>query len=129
MIVNLFNINGSPCFALNFLYNFPTRANNCANHVASNAELLNPRSMWLKVGTRFLNGFHHFSQNVHSAFARLLESTCHNFVRKPIDLYIHLRSSDSILSPGYLEVHVAKVILIAKDIGKNGEFTSSSFCN
>jgi len=39
----------------------------------------------------------------------------------PAILIVHLQRGDARLGTGHLEVHVAEVIFIAKDIGEHGE--------
>jgi hypothetical protein len=39
----------------------------------------------------------------------------------PVDLDVHLERGDAVGCAGDLEVHVAEVIFVAKDVGQDGE--------
>lgn len=50
-----------------------------------------------------------------------------DFIRQTVYFDIHLGSSDTVLCTGYLEVHIAEVVLITEDIGQYGVFSSPAF--
>ena len=61
-------------------------------------------------------------EDMHSALTSLLKSLLEYFVAQAVDLDIHLRSSDTFFCACHLEVHIAEMILIAEDIGKDSVF-------
>ena len=62
----------------------------------------------------------HLLQNVKSAGPRLVECFAHDLRRNPGDLDVHLQRGDALAGTGDLEIHVAVVILGARDVGENG---------
>ena len=58
-------------------------------------------------------------ENVQATLTCLVECLGKNLVRKSVALDIHLCSCDTVLCSGHLEVHIAKVILIAKDVAEH----------
>ena len=63
----------------------------------------------------------HLAQDVQAAVARLRQCRLHDLLGDRGDLDVHLQGRDSFLGTGHLEVHVAQVVLVADDVGKNGE--------
>ena len=55
------------------------------------------------------------------AFPGLRQRLLHDLGRDPGNLDVHLERGDPRLGPGHLEVHVAQMILVAEDVGQNGE--------
>ena len=51
-----------------------------------------------------------------TALTCLLECLGEHIVAESVDLDIHLASGNTVAGTGYLEVHVAKVVLIAEDV-------------
>ena len=58
---------------------------------------------------------------MHPAFPGLQQRDIHDLLGDALDLDIHLQSSHALLGTCHLEIHVAKVILVAQDVGKHGE--------
>src|SRR5262245_15682882 len=84
-----------------------------------NLEPLNARSMLAELGASRGESLAHLTQNMHAAVLRLRKRDLHDLFGDPGNLDVHLQGRDALLSAGDLEVHVAKVILIAKDVGKH----------
>src|SRR3984893_3757681 len=72
-----------------------------------------------EIGTRLGQGLGHLSENVKSALARLRHGLLHDLQIESLDLDVHLDRGDSLLCSCDLEVHVAKMILGAEDVGED----------
>ena len=106
-------------FTLHFLDNLATGSDNRTDEFARNPNLDDTRSMRLVIGTRSRHHFEHLAQDMGTAAMRLRQSLGQDFIRKTVNLYIHLASSDAIGRTANLEVHIAQMVLIAQNIGKN----------
>ena len=69
------------------------------------------------------------SEDVQTAFASLVEGFLKDFVGKSVALDIHLCCGDTVSCTGHLEVHVAEVVLVAENVGKNGIFRTVVVCD
>ena len=58
----------------------------------------------------------HFTQNVHAAFARLLECGLHDLTGDAGHLDVHLQRGHAAGGTGNLEVHVTQMILVTEDV-------------
>ncbi len=56
---------------------------------------------------------------MHPAFTCLHQRNIHDLFGDALDLDIHLQRGDALLCTGYLEIHVAKVIFVAQDVGEH----------
>src|SRR3989344_1076771 len=63
----------------------------------------------------------HLAQDMQPAFLRLLERDIHDFLVDTFDLDVHLQGGHAAGGAGYLEVHVAEMILVTDDVGEHGE--------
>ena len=63
----------------------------------------------------------HAAEDVLTAVVSLSERSLHDFGGDAFDLDVHLERRDAVFGAGYLEVHVAKVIFVAEDVGEHGE--------
>src|SRR6185312_12902140 len=61
----------------------------------------------------------HLAEDVHAAFFRLRQRFLENVQIESLDLDVHLDRGDAVARAGDLEVHVAEVILGAKDVGED----------
>jgi len=52
---------------------------------------------------------------------RAIHRHAHDFFRDARDLDVHLQRGDALVGAGHLEVHVAKVVFIAEDVGQHFE--------
>ena len=58
---------------------------------------------------------------MHAAVARLIERDLHDLLGDAGDLDVHLQGGHPFGGAGNLEVHVAEMILIAENVGEDGE--------
>src|SRR5207249_4905630 len=58
----------------------------------------------------------HLVEDMQPAFPRLVQSLLHDLARDSDDLNIHLQGGDTLGSARDLEVHVAEMVFIAKDV-------------
>ncbi len=65
--------------------------------------------------------FRHLAENVDTAVVRLIERNPHDLLGYAADLDVHLQCGDALIGASHFEVHVAEMILIAKDVGEHGE--------
>ena len=61
----------------------------------------------------------HLPKNVQACFQSLLEGTLHDLFVDPFDLDVHLQRGHTFGSTRHLEVHIAEVILVAKNVGQH----------
>ncbi len=64
----------------------------------------------------------HLAQDVQPAFFRLSQSFFHDFGRDARNLDIHLKRRDAVFGACNLEIHVAEVILVAKNVSQDRVF-------
>ena len=119
LAINLVNRYDSASFSLDLLDSLSALADNGSDEVFVYLEGLDPRNERPVIVTRLVYALHHLAHDVHPAFMSLLERFSKHFVRKSVNLDIHLGCRDSIYSSGNLEVHVSEVIFIAKDVGQD----------
>ena len=121
---NLFNLlKGDGCVgvSLNTLNDLATRPDYAANVFLRNFHDNHFRCVWLELFAGCVNGLSHFSTDVLTASIGLHQSCFKYFIRKSLDLDVHLAGSDALLSAGDLEVHIAQVILVAKNVTEYSE--------
>ena len=63
----------------------------------------------------------HLAENMQTPTLGLVERDLHDLGRDGGDLDVHLQRGHAVLSAGDLEIHVAEVILVAKNVGENGK--------
>ena len=63
----------------------------------------------------------HSVEDVEPPIARLAQRDLHDFLGDPGDLDVHLQGRDPVAGAGDLEVHVAQMVLVAEDVGEDGE--------
>ena len=61
----------------------------------------------------------HFAQDVQTAIFCLMQGNLHDLLGDTGDLDVHLQRGDAIFRACHLEIHVAEVILVAKNVGKH----------
>ena len=64
----------------------------------------------------------HLAEDVQAAVLRLVQRDVHDLLGDRGDLDVHLQRGDAVLGAGDLEVHVAEMILVAEDVGEDGEY-------
>ena len=104
---------------LHLLNHLTARTDDSTDELLRNDDLLNAWYVWLQFWTRFRNRLHHLTHDVLTTSLCLHERLFENLIRKTVALDIHLSGSQTILRTCCLEVHVAEVVLIAKDIRKD----------
>src|SRR5215469_15086759 len=85
------------------------------------AESRDPRSVCTDGVASAGQGLGHLGKYVSAALAGLLECNSNDLLGYRGDLDVHLQRGDAPLGAGDLEVHVAEVILVAKDIRQHGK--------
>src|SRR5437763_842187 len=73
------------------------------------------------VGARRGDRLRHLGEDVEPAAASLLERVGEDLFVDARDLDVHLDGRDPLGGPANLEVHVAEVILVAEDVGEDGD--------
>src|SRR3954470_2492565 len=96
-------------------------ADDVADLVRVDLQLDDARREAGEFGARTLDAALHDVQDAQPRLTRLVERDLHDPLVDRLDLKIHLQRRDALLGPGYLEVHVAEVILVAKNVGEHGE--------
>src|SRR5262249_46064342 len=74
-----------------------------------------------KLRTRGGERFARLIQDVHPAGHGLVECDLHHLLGDAVDFNIHLQGGDTVHGACHFEIHVAKMILVAHDVGKHGE--------
>ena len=69
-----------------------------------------------KLGARMVKRLGHFAKDMRTAFVRLRERLLHDRFGDARDLDVHLQRGDAFARARNLEVHVAEVILVAKNV-------------
>ena len=100
---------------------YPALADHVADFLGIDLDLDDARGVARNLGTRSLQRLLHDAEDVHAAFARLGERDLHDLLGNTLDFDVHLQGSHAAFSPRHLEVHVAKVVLVAQDVGEHRE--------
>ncbi len=88
------------------------------------------RSKFANRSTRCRNAFlNNLIEDILSCFLGTSDCFLYDLSCKTVDLNIHLDCSDTVMSSGYLEVHVAEEVLKTLDIGKNDIVIICITCN
>src|ERR1019366_5954228 len=74
-----------------------------------------------ELGARGLQRLLHLVEDEEAAVARLFERLLEDLRRDAADLDVHLERGDALAGAGDLEVHVAVMVFLARDVGQNGE--------
>src|SRR3546814_8924239 len=90
---------------------------------------LDTRSMCRQFSADFAQSLRHFAKDVRPAFIRLRQRLLHDGFGDARDLDVHLKAGDAFAGSGHLEIHVAQMILVSKDIRKNREDRKSTRLN
>ena len=111
---------GSACLFLNLLDGLTALSDHCTDEFSGDADFLDARYERLVVSARLGNGLEHLAHDVDTSLACLLECLCQHIIAEAVNFDIHLGCGDTVFGTGHLEVHVAEVILVAKDVGEDG---------
>src|SRR5439155_16818703 len=104
---------------LDATYGLALRADEITDLLGVDCHRHNARSVRRQIGTRLRERLRHLSKNVKSAFTRLRQRFLDDLEIESLDLDVHLDRSDTVLSAGDLEVHVAEVTLCAENVGED----------
>ena len=116
LTISLLNGDSSARIFLHLLDNLSTRANNCTDKLFGNVNTYDTRYLWFHFLTRLRDGLHHLIHDMFTTCLGLHKSLFDNIKRQSVTLNIHLCSSQTVLSTGGFKVHVAKMVLISKDV-------------
>ena len=105
---------------MHLLDNLSTRANNGTDKLFGYFDLHNAWNLRFKFGTWLCNRFGKLAKDVLAACLSLHQGLFKNFKTQAIALNVHLRGRKSVFCTRCLEVHVAQVILVAKDVAEDG---------
>ena len=72
-----------------------------------------------QLGSRRIDHLGHLPEDELAGDLRLRQRVAHDVERHARDLDVHLERGDSVLRAGDLEVHVAEMVLDARDIGED----------
>src|SRR5262249_15795645 len=100
--------------------NFAASADDFADLIGRDLEHFDARGVLARFRTYSSKCLTDFTQDVHAAVLRLRERDLHDFLGDPCDLDVHLQGGLALLGAGILEVHVSKVVFVAKDVGQHG---------
>ena len=103
----------------NLADNLAARADHFADFIGWNLQRFDLGRVFAKA-LRGRQRFVHFTQDMQAAIAGLSQSLGHNLGRDACDLDVHLHRGDAVGGACNLEIHIAKVIFVAQDIGQNG---------
>src|SRR5215211_5368523 len=78
-----------------------------------------PRRELRELGARLGDRVLHLGEDRHPRLLRLLERALQDLERHARDLDVHLEGGDAVGGPGDLEVHVAQVVLHARNVGEH----------
>ena len=116
-------------FLLHLLDDLATGADDGTNHILRDIHGLDARHKLLIIGARLGDGLSHLVEDVQTALTGLLQGLGQNLVGEAINLDVHLAGGDTVAGASNLEVHVAKVVFVAEDVGQNGVFSSFAVAN
>ena len=120
LVVHLRDGDGRVGGLLDVLDHLSARADNRTDHILRNDDLYDARYAGLVVLTRLGDALGDLAEDVHAAFAGLLQRGGQHLVGESVDLDIHLRGGDTVGGARHLEIHVAQVVLIAQNIRQHG---------
>ena len=100
---------------------FAARADHFADLVRGDLQGFDLRRIFreaLRRGERLV----HLTQDMQTAVLGLRQSLLHDLGRDARNLDVHLQRGDARRGASHLEIHVAEVILVAKNVGQHGPF-------
>ncbi len=110
---------------LDALDDFSARADNSTDKLFGDEHGDDTRHVGLVVLTGGRNGVLYYIENMQAAVASLVEGAFKHLIAQAVALDIHLCGSDTFAGTCHLEVHVAKVVLVAENIGEDGILAGS----
>ena len=114
----IINVNLHTGLLNNLIDHLALLADNIANLLRINRNLLDLRRIFAKFFSRLCNNwFHYIVKDVNSCFSRLGNCLLDNRSCKAVDLDVHLNCGDTLMGSAHLEIHVAEEVFKALDIG------------
>jgi hypothetical protein len=110
----------APVFSTISRITFAAGTDHFADLVGRDLEGLDARSMLAEFGAGGVDRLCHLAEDVDAAVLGLSERHLHDLFGDAGDLDVHLQGGDALFGAGDLEVHVAEMILVAKDVGEHG---------
>ena len=107
---------GGACLFLHTLDNLSARADDGTDEFLRDNHLLDARHVRLQLWTWFVERLHHLCEDMLAACLCLHEGLFENLIAESIALDVHLCSGQAVGRTGCLEVHIAEVVLVAKDV-------------
>ncbi len=119
--VGLIDGDGRASVFLHLLDDLSARANHGSDELLGDVEGLNAGNLRLQLSARLRDGLHHLVHDVLAASLGLHQRTLNDLKRQAVALDIHLCGGEAVLRARGLEVHVAEVVLVTKDIREDGK--------
>ena len=114
-------VDGNCCtsFFLDSLDYFATLTDDSANEFLVNGHVNDAWNVWLVVFAWGRDSFVDELEDVQASFLSLAESLFEDFVWQTVALDVHLGSGDTVSGTSHLEVHIAQVVFVAKNIAEH----------
>ena len=97
------------------------RADDLADLVDRDREHFDARRMLAELGACLRERLAHLAEDVQAAVLRLRKRDPHDLFGDAGDLDVHLQRGHAALGAGHLEIHVAEMVFVAENVGKDGE--------
>ena len=108
------------CTLDNSIDGFSSLTNHITDLLRVDLDLDDLRSVFIYIVTRLCNTFfHNLCKNVFSCLFCSADSFLYDRSGKSVDFNIHLDGSDTLMSSGYLEVHISEEVFKSLDICEN----------
>ena len=115
------DIDLGPGFFHDLADHLAARTDHLADLVDRDLHHFDPRRMLAKFRARRRQRLAHLDEDVQAAVFGLSQRDAHDLFSDARDLDIHLQRRDAAVGAGDLEVHVAKMVLVAEDVGEHRE--------
>src|SRR5581483_3307100 len=114
----VFNINFSAGFRDNALDGLATGPDECPDLFGVNLNRLDPRRVLRQLCPRFIQRAAHDAENFRARFFSALDRFGHDFVANTWQFQIQLKTGNAFVGSAELEIHIAKMIFRADDVGQ-----------
>ena len=94
-------------------------ADDVADLLPGHVEHRHGRRILGDVLARRLQHLVHLVQDVHAGLQRLVQRLIHDVFGDAVDLDVHLQRGDPLVGSRHFEVHVAKMVLVAENVGQH----------
>src|SRR5262249_36661158 len=112
------NVNFSAGFRDNALNDFAAGPDEGSDFLGINFDCLDPWRVLGQFRSRLVQCAAHDVENLRARFFRALDRFCHDPMADTSELQIELKTGDARIRSAELEVHIAKMILGADDVGQ-----------